>query len=84
MDASSIVFELGDKSIISMGDFESITRSSDPMQQNQILHLALLSKCTINALKVVCDVIISVRGNPRMKALGRDMKTMLEGKCSVC
>ena len=79
MDASSIVFHLEDKGIISKGDLESITRISDPMQQNQILHLALLSKCTINDLKVVCDVIISVRSKPKMKALGRDMKTMLEG-----
>ena len=32
----------------------------------------------------VCEVIIGVRGNPLMRALGADMKRMLEGKCCVC
>ena len=32
----------------------------------------------------VCEVIIAVQSNPRMKDLGEDMKKMLERKCSVC
>ena len=32
----------------------------------------------------VCEVIIDEGGNPRMRALGADMKRMLEGKCCVC
>ena len=32
----------------------------------------------------VCEVIIAVQNNPRMKDLGEDMKRMLEGKCCVC
>lgn len=32
---------------------------------------------------VVCDILIGVEGNPRMKALGENMKSMLECQCCV-
>ena len=62
----SIVYDLIDKNIGLESDL-AIRKSSDPMQQNQVFHVVLLRKCTMDALKMVCDVIISVGGNPRMK-----------------
>ena len=56
----------------------------DPKEQNAFLHLYLKEKCTDEAFKAVCEIIIAVQGNPKMKALGEAMKRMLEtGKC-VC
>ena len=65
------------------GDLQHIKMNLDTTRQNQILHECLLRKCTEEALRRVCEIIIAVRGNPRMKALGRDMKSMLDSKCCV-
>ena len=84
VDASAIVFDLKDKDIISDGDTTTITRNPHPRQQNQFLLACLEKVCTREALMTVCNVISDVPGNPKMKRLGKDMKSMLQGKCSVC
>ena len=84
VDANSIVLHLGREDIIPERDVATITRMSDPMEQNEHLHHCLKRSCTTDALRRACEIIISVRGNPRMAALGRDMKRLLEGKSSVC
>ena len=84
VDASAIVFELQHIGIISGSDRRMIRSSRNQMVQNEILHRLLRQKCTKEALMTVCEVIIGVQGNPRMKELGEDMKRMLEGKCCVC
>ena len=77
MDANAIVHEFVHKGIIGNHDLTIITR-----QQNQILHVCLLHTCDEKALMKVCEIVVE-RGNPPMKALGEDMKSMLEGKCCV-
>lgn len=85
MDAEAVVFELLHKGIIADGDKNEITKNNNPTQQNQILHLALKEKCTDDALMTVCDIIIAVGGNRRMRTLGANMKRRLEtSKCIVC
>ena len=84
MDAIAIVFELEHKEIISDSDLMMISNSPSRIVQNQILHAHLMKTCTVEALMSVCDTSIAVPGNPKMNALGRAMKNMLEGKCCVC
>ena len=82
MDANAVIMELLDKDIIGRGDENIIAKTDDPTQQNQKLHLMLKDKCTDEALKTVCDLLIAVKGHPKMKALGKDMKRSMEtGKC---
>ena len=82
MDANAVIVELLDKDIIGRGDEKTIAKIDDPTQQNQKLHLMLKDKCTDEALKTVCNLLIAVKGHPKMKALGKDMKRRLEtGKC---
>ena len=83
MDAIAIVYDLQYKGIIDDGDLVKITKPADPTVQNQILYKCLEKKCTDEALMTVCDKIIAAPGNPKMKALGKDMKGMLGGKCYV-
>ena len=84
MDANAIVMELRYRGLISNGDQRTITQESDPSRQNQILHARLMMKCTVRALQDVCDIITAVKGNPRMRSMGQDMKTELEkGLCYV-
>ena len=84
VDASDIVTELERKTIILSSDRMRITSSPNRIQQNQILYKCLRRRCTKEALMAVCEVIITVQSNPRMKGLGKDMKRVLEGKCCVC
>lgn len=87
MDAKVVALDLKHKDIISDGDVVTIHEMKDKMQQNQFLHGHIKAKCTTEALMKVCDAIISVRGNPKMKKLGKDMKYDLAGKpyyvCSI-
>ena len=83
VDANDIVSELKHKEVIADGDEREISQKHDRTQQNRILHERLRQKCTKEALMTVCEVIIAVRGNPRMKELGVEMKGMLEGKHCV-
>ena len=78
MDANAIVMKLLHNNIIDEGDQREISVLHNPNEKNEILHLHLTKKCTNDALKTVCDVMIGVAGNPKMAALGADMKKRLE------
>ena len=82
--SSAIMYELKYKDVIASGDVEMIERNTDVTQQNQYLHECLKKKCTKEALMEVCNVMIDVRGNPKMNALGEDMRRRLKGICHVC
>ena len=84
VDASAIVTELEQNTIILYNDRMMITSSTTQNEQNQILYDCLRRRCTKEALMAVCEVIIAVRSNPQMKDLGEDMKKMLERKCCAC
>ena len=84
MDANAIVMELLHRSIIDGGDQREISAVHNPVVKNGILHEHLKKKCTNDALRTVCDVMIGVAGNPRMAALGNDMKRRLETGNGVC
>ena len=84
MDANAIVMKLLHNDIIDEGDQREISVVHNPNEKNEILHLRLMKKCTNEALKTVCDVMIGVAGNPKMAALGADMQKRLEaGKYCV-
>ena len=83
MDAEAIIVGLLKEDIIDRGDQRKIEKMDNPTRQNETLHLCLEQKCTREALVTVCDLIIAVKGNKVMKALGVDMKARLEGVC-VC
>ena len=83
VNANIIAFELVHEDIIADGDQKAISKKDDAAEQSQFLHAHLVRTCTREALMTVCNVIISVKGNPKMRALGKDMKDMLEGGCSV-
>ena len=84
MDANTVVWELLYKDIIPRGVQEWISRTNEPKQQNEILHDCLQRTCTKEALMEVCDIIVAVRGHPRMRELGEAMKRRLHtGKCVV-
>lgn len=81
VDANAIIFDLKDKKIMDGGNVTAISEKKDPDWQNRYLHNCLVAKCTNDALMKVCNIIIAAgaRGHPRMKKLGEDMKSMLEG-----
>ena len=79
LDANTIVYELHYRDIIAEGDLTDIRRTLAARQQNAILHACLLRTCDEEALMKVCEII--EQGYPTMKALGRKMKSMLDGKC---
>lgn len=83
MDALNVIYELQRQDIISEGDQKEVKQSSDSKQQNQFLHQCLKKKCDLEALIKVCDVVVAVRGNPRLKSLGNDMKNKLTSKLNV-
>ena len=78
VDASAIVLELEHRGIISNGDQKTISRNEDSTQQSQLLHACLKKKCDAKALTNVCDIIATVKGNPKMKSFGEHMKTEWE------
>ena len=84
MDANAVVLELLHNNIIDGGDERRIAMTLDPTQQNQFLHLILKEKCTEDAFETVCDIITTVKGNPKMKALGESMKRRLETGRFMC
>ena len=84
MDANTVVWELLHKNIISRGVQERIARTDELKRQNEILHDCLQRMCTKEALMEVCDIIVSMRGLPKMRQLGEAMKRRLQtGKCVV-
>ena len=84
MDANAVVLNLLYYNIIDGGDEKRLSTTYNPREQNQFLHLCLSKKCTMEALKTVCNVIIKVKGNPKMRALGNNMKRRLETGACVC
>lgn len=84
MDANTIVCELYHQGVISYGDMVMIQRTAGAIEQNQLLHDYLKRTCTEEALMKVCDMMMAVPGNPSMRVLGKEMKTIMEGKWCVC
>ena len=82
-DASAIMYELEYRNIISSGDVAMIERYPDVTQQNHFLHARLMKTCTMRALIEVSDIMSAVRGNPKMNALGEDLRCA-EGTCLLC
>lgn len=82
VDANAIVFDLEHEGIIPNGVLTAVS-AKDATLQNQILHAHLVTTSTRDSLMTVCDKIIGVSGNPKMRALGKDMKSMLESKSRV-
>ena len=78
MDAKAVVYELVQQQIIPESVQVNISNESSPKQQNQILHAGLKKSCTEEALMRACDIIIAVKGNPKMRRLGTNMKTCLQ------
>ena len=79
-----MIMELVHKGIISRGDESEILMNEDPRLRNQKLHSCLMNKCTKEALTTVCCIIIEVKGNPKMKALGEHMKRSLSEGLYMC
>ena len=92
MDANAVVRELVQQQIIPQSVQVEISRECSPKQQNQILHAGLKKSCTEEALMRACDIIIAVKGNPKMRRLGADMRRYLQNPwpgictsgCVVC
>ena len=86
MDAAAITMDLVHRDIITDGDQSDVTSKGDKKQQNEFLHTLLRDKCTTEALMTVCDLVIAVRGNPKMRRFGEDLKRALDtGVClSAC
>ena len=85
MDANTVVWELLYKDIIPRGVQEKILRTDEPKQRNEVLHDYLQRTCTKEALMEVCDIIVAVKGHPKMRQLGKAMKKRLHtGECVVC
>ena len=94
--SKDIIHDLKHKDIITDGVRTEVRREPDATRQNEILYEHLETTSTWESLMTVCDVIIAVRGNPRMKRFSEDMQRMLEGRwrarahmhtacmCSVC
>ena len=78
VDTSTVVFELEHRGIISNGDQKTISRNEDSTQQSLLLHACLKKTCDPKALTNVCDIIATVKGNPRMKSFGENLKTEWE------
>ena len=84
MDANTIVCELWHQGVISYGDMVMIQRTAGAIEQNRFMHDYLKRTCTEEALMKVCDMMMAVPGNPSMRVLGKEMKTIMEGKRCVC
>ena len=84
MDVNMIVMDLLHKEIISDSVRERTERADGPTHRSEILHEYLKRTCTEEAFRTVCDITGSVRGNPRMSALGKDMQRSLESGVCVC
>ena len=80
----AVVGDLLHNNIIDDGDERDITSDRNPAQQNQELHLCLRRKCTQDALMTVCDIMMAVKDNPNMLALGKAIKRKLVTGMCVC
>lgn len=77
MDGKAIAFSLESKGIITDGDRDNIRLADGAKEQNEVLFAVLKKKCTTETLKVVCDEIAAVQGNPKMKAFGQVLRRQL-------
>ena len=85
MDAKTVVMELLNMGAIDDGIKSRILMEDSTKLQNKILHDCLKKRCTDDALRAVCDIIIGVNENPRMRALGDDIKKrLMAGKWCIC
>ena len=84
MNVDAVAWELLHRGFISAGDKNKLTQFDEPRQCNQFLHWTLVQKCTGEAFETVCDIITAVKGNPKMKALGKSMKRKLETGGHMC
>ena len=84
MDANAVVWELLYKDIIPRGVQERISKADEPKQRNEILHDWLQRTCNKEALMEVCDIIVAVRGHPKMQNLGKAMKRILHTVKCIC
>ena len=80
MDTMSVVYSLHYEGIISNGVLQQIKTANDLKNENLILFTHLKRTCTKDSLMTTCHKIIEVTGNPRMKALGKNMLSKLEGE----
>lgn len=78
MDANTVVHEFAYQNIIPDGIETRVLAAMSARQQNEILHNYLLKTSTNESFLTTCDIIIEVQGNPRMRALGEEMKKELE------
>ena len=82
MNAVAIVSDLAKADIITEGVQESIRRVNTPERQNKMLHDTLKKTSTNNSLKRTFGIIVKVKGNPRMVALGKAMQKYLNSIAS--
>lgn len=81
VDANAIVHELKYEDIIKSGDLTTIhVHTTDSKEKNRILHERLVDVCNEASLIKVCEIMIDAGGNPRMRQLGIEMKSTLEGR----
>ena len=76
------MYALKRKEIIGAAEVTTIRQNNNPQQNSRFLY-DHLSKCDDKSFMEVCDEIIAVKGNPRMKNLGTDMKAMMESELYV-
>ena len=62
---------------------EKISRTDEPEQKNEILHDWLQGSCSKEILMDICDIIMAVKGHPKMRELGEAMKSRLQTGKSV-
>ena len=78
MDANAVIGDLLNSDIISPATSEKISRCDCPKQRSNILHKHLIDTSTDESFINACDIIIKVKGNPKMTDLGKHMKKKLE------
>ena len=83
IDAKAIMYDLEHEKIIGANEVTTISQSNNSRYNSQFLYDHLLSKCDKDSFMKVCDKIMAVEGNPRMRKLGEDMKSMLASELYV-
>ena len=82
MDANAVLHELQWEGFISDNVKSEVKAATSSKERNEILYDHLSRTSTTESLITTCDIISQVKGNPRMRALGEQMKNELEiGKC---
>ncbi len=81
IDAEAIVLELQHKDVISDSVQREVCTSRNQREKNALLFAHLKQTSTKESMIALCETIIDVKGNPRMKAFGEQMLQMLKGQC---